>query len=209
MVVGSLKELGDWKLGKIMTYQSDGVWSLDIQLPQRTDFEYKYLLVTNHVALWEEGPNRKLSLSQNLSGSIHLIDFWQQPVPQSPLQMDTRFSDVKDQLLAGICISFNVYVGSLINGPIETMYVVGGIKPLGDWDKSKANEMTFVSGVAGVGWWSKSFVVPENQFPFEYKFMMELQDGRVVWEKGRNHVFHPVTSSDLVAAVFSNTIFLT
>lgn len=97
MIGGNIKELGNWKLP--IALESDPKYefhSITLTLPRFCDvciftsqsffiinhiswcnqFEYKYLLQTNEVAVWEEGPNRLFTLQQGLTG-VSISDQWQ------------------------------------------------------------------------------------------------------------------------------------
>jgi hypothetical protein len=76
----SIDELGNWQIGKRMSYvpNSHGLWAIEIALPQKIKLEYKYLLAKNLSDIqWENGPNRSLSIEQNVAGTIEVRDMWQ------------------------------------------------------------------------------------------------------------------------------------
>jgi hypothetical protein len=49
-----------------------------VNLPQKAKFEYKYLLTKDLYDMqWENGPNRCLSIDQNITGTVEVRDVWQ------------------------------------------------------------------------------------------------------------------------------------
>jgi hypothetical protein len=64
-IVGSCAELGNWQDIAVMNPQEWPCWSVEVQMHELySDIEFKYVKVRKdgHVAHWERGHNRKLSL---------------------------------------------------------------------------------------------------------------------------------------------------
>jgi hypothetical protein len=64
-IVGSCAELGNWQDIAVMNPQEWPCWSLEVQMHElHSDIEFKYVKVRKdgHVAQWERGHNRKMSL---------------------------------------------------------------------------------------------------------------------------------------------------
>ena len=76
-VIGSINELGNWDQKKAlkMKWKERNIWSgtLFFKNDQIKDFEYKFIYLSKGIIkIWEDGNNRKFSLSQ-IKGLIESI----------------------------------------------------------------------------------------------------------------------------------------
>eukprot|EP01097_Dermamoeba_algensis_P007474 TRINITY_DN4710_c0_g1_i1.p1 TRINITY_DN4710_c0_g1~~TRINITY_DN4710_c0_g1_i1.p1 ORF type:complete len:329 (-),score=39.75 TRINITY_DN4710_c0_g1_i1:157-1143(-) len=262
LIAGSAPQLGEWKFGRLLTYQGDGFWDVELLLPEGITLEYKYLIMSGNTIFWEDGHNRIVSLvSADPSKVVLICDFWQAPAPASPLvsAVDDRGANDKE-----VVVTFNVYLFQSLPNP-QAVYVVGNISHLGFWSADSANEMVEVSLMSSpstnstgdtdpslqsntspsphendsqltysashssqlsvpincprslsypsmsstcFSWYSKQITIPEQLFPFEYKFVL-FQDDQMVWESGGNHVMRLKPHNQDVCVIICNAPFST
>ena len=83
-IIGSLNELGRWNQDKVLKLNwDDGVWRKQIPYINGTDFEFKFILISNgKVIKWEEGNNRPFKYNnvclnlRNGNKQYGLITIW-------------------------------------------------------------------------------------------------------------------------------------
>jgi len=76
-LAGSISELGDWNTDDSVALSSADypVWSLTIDLPANTDFQYKFIRKeTDGSIVWESDPNRETTTPS--SGAVTLTSTW-------------------------------------------------------------------------------------------------------------------------------------
>lgn len=117
-ILGSLKELGNWKESKMKLKWTEGhIWKGSLKLPSEiTNFTYKFVCAGDKHMRWEQGADRifdksKFEINDDM---INLDCVWE------------HFS-----------ISFNIYYP--LSNSTEYMQVVGDLKELGSWFKNGAS----------------------------------------------------------------------
>ncbi|KAF9454874.1 carbohydrate-binding module family 20 protein [Macrolepiota fuliginosa MF-IS2] len=75
-ITGSIDALSNWSTGDSLLLSSANypVWSLTVNIPASTSFEYKYIRINNGSVTWESDPNR--SYTTGASGSATIGDTW-------------------------------------------------------------------------------------------------------------------------------------
>ncbi|KAG8856251.1 hypothetical protein FRB96_006563 [Tulasnella sp. 330] len=77
-LTGSLSQLSDWSptagYALLMTNPNYPEWTLTVNLPASTTFQYKYIRIYNGVTTWESDPN--LSFTTPASGTASTNDTW-------------------------------------------------------------------------------------------------------------------------------------
>ncbi|KAF8322020.1 glucoamylase G2 [Clavulina sp. PMI_390] len=75
-IVGSIAQLNNWASGDPIELTSLGnsSWTVTIEIPAGSSFEYKYIQTLNGTVTWESDPNRSLTAPSN--GSYTENDVW-------------------------------------------------------------------------------------------------------------------------------------
>jgi 1,4-alpha-glucan branching enzyme len=75
-LVGSIPQLGNWNTGNAVPLSASGytstnpVWSVTVNLPVGTSFQYKYLRKNQDGSVvWESDPNRSYSVGSSCAGA--------------------------------------------------------------------------------------------------------------------------------------------
>lgn len=66
----------------------------------------------------------------------------------------------------------------------ESLYLLGSVKELGEWNESKALKMTYEDGI-----WSTEVDIKRNVKSFEYCYIVRNDNGAVRKEWGKPHLF--------------------
>mgnify|MGYP000211229214 CR=1 FL=1 len=66
----------------------------------------------------------------------------------------------------------------------ESLYLLGSVKELGEWNESKALKMTYEDG-----FWSTEVDIKRNVKSFEYCYIVRNDNGAVRKEWGKPHLF--------------------
>eukprot|EP00698_Gefionella_okellyi_P004379 TRINITY_DN14049_c0_g1_i1.p1 TRINITY_DN14049_c0_g1~~TRINITY_DN14049_c0_g1_i1.p1 ORF type:complete len:1082 (-),score=226.96 TRINITY_DN14049_c0_g1_i1:85-3183(-) len=213
VVVGSCKELGNWdaSLGKVMTYAGDGRWMADVHIKRLTRFEYKYCVRYAHAGnecIWEAGDNRIMTLNAH----THVRDTWQPALSESDFLMQrAAFRDVVYRRLTPrslppvrtlddhVAVTFVVHAARVAPG--QSVYVVGSIPRLGNWDVTRGLRMFD----GDYPFWKASLTFRKSDYAnVEYKYVL-LSDADTtpdnasgaIWEAGPNRLLH--ASADEIA----------
>ncbi|KAK0202033.1 glucoamylase [Desarmillaria ectypa] len=75
-LTGSIDALQDWSTSTALLLNTDNypTWSITLDLPASTYFEYKFIRIYNGVVTWESDPNREFTTPA--SGSYIINDSW-------------------------------------------------------------------------------------------------------------------------------------
>ncbi|KAK2464204.1 hypothetical protein APHAL10511_003661 [Amanita phalloides] len=75
-VTGNLNELGNWSPSNAVPLNANSypTWSVTVNLPSNTAFQYKYIRIFNGAVKWESDPNRQATTPG--SGSYVEMDIW-------------------------------------------------------------------------------------------------------------------------------------
>lgn len=75
-VTGNLRELGNWSPSSAVPLSASAypTWSVTVNLPASTTFQYKYIRIFNGAVTWESDPNRQATTPA--SGSFVQNDSW-------------------------------------------------------------------------------------------------------------------------------------
>ncbi|KAE8149099.1 Six-hairpin glycosidase-like protein [Aspergillus avenaceus] len=82
-IVGSVSQLGNWNTGSAIALSADRytannpLWTVTVNLPAGSSFEYKYIRVQGGSVTWESDPNRKLTVTSSCGvKSVVQSDVW-------------------------------------------------------------------------------------------------------------------------------------
>lgn len=85
-LTGSISQLGDWStlassaiaLSASQYTSTSPTWSVTVDLPAGTNFEYKFLVLnTDGSVTWEDGANRSFTTSSTCASAASINDTWQ------------------------------------------------------------------------------------------------------------------------------------
>ena len=76
----------------------------------------------------------------------------------------------------------------------SSVYIVGNVEELGNWDVNKAVGPFFNNrkSIANYPTWFYDISLPSGK-KIEYKYIMKDSSGNVIWESGANHKYSTVT----------------
>lgn len=186
-IVGSVPELSsfDTKNAQPMSY-SDSLWSFDLVLNNRGNFEYSYILMKDSGELeFESGPVRKFYLTP--FNEYFVRDEWKSYSEESPFLSSAfkkvfYFNNVVVKETPG-----NVTIRlSANNIPLNGEIVMCGNHPsLGSWQPDRAKKLYQNKD----GLWE--IALNRNELPeiFEYKFIQIINNNdvrKITWEQGEN-----------------------
>jgi len=190
LLTGNLQELGKWSLPLVLhSNETNSFHSINLTLPRNCKLEYKYLLRTNDVAIWERGRNRHLIVDQCITG-IFISDEWQERDSELPIQSikltNTVLSSKK------IPIRCRVRCNHIKRDNI-TIRIVGNSTQLGEWKPKKAPKMLPVTDTTSIyphDWFEYCFEVLHEELPLQFKYVACGKiDNKMftAWEGGYNH----------------------
>jgi len=208
-VLGSHHMIGSWDPAKAfrMDYCSDGEWLSEIEFPyDDLYFEYKYIVKDDSGNIvWEFGPNRKPLgnipfLDSGKSQTVELRDAWHSGYSPESVFNSSIFSEVvfsRDGVSEGklaaekgkqsgpeTLIRLCVSAPRVSRG--ESVFIVGSISVLGNWDVNKALPMEFQQ----FPFWCTDIVAGSDICDFEYKYIIKDESGKVIlYEGGDNRLF--------------------
>ena len=126
-------------------------------------FEYKYLLQTNNVAVWEEGPNRRFVVEQPITG-VCVSDHWRAPgrpvTPQRSLIKDFALSRT------GVVVCFRVECAAIERKDFEVR-LSGNLRALGAWQPSGSLLLHACPAAPKSSWYQACIAVEYCDFPLE------------------------------------------
>ncbi len=210
VLAGSLPELGEWQVPRRLvrdhTQPGGACWRLELAMPQRSAFEYKYLVVRGAAAAWEAGPNRCVALRQLVPGGLLLQDRFdagvaappQLLVDELPLQLQT------------ICVQFQLLVpAEAARPPPVAVYVLADRASCGAWGVQAAQRMQWVAtGTAGLLVYSLLRMLPQVELPMQYKYALARDEaGALQWEHGGNRTVRIQDGSQLVSVLRVQDLF--
>ncbi|MDL2223205.1 4-alpha-glucanotransferase [Bacteroidales bacterium OttesenSCG-928-M11] len=183
-VVGSIPELGSGSSGKavLMNYQNNGIWQVEIELPNKTKtFEYSYFLKFNDEIIFEEWAKVKHTFKTTGNDSYFLFDHWQE-IPH-----DTNFYSS--------AFTKSLFSHSTINEPQkgdtiikvwaprleknQRLALLGNQNCWSNWEKPQWLTSTNAPE------WEICFERDQLQYPVEYKFCI-FDGDKQIWEEGSN-----------------------
>lgn len=183
-VVGSIPQLGNGEPSKaaLMNYLDEGIWRLDIEVPDNTkSFEYTYFLKHNEEIIFEEWKKIHHTFEAKKGFASYLIqDYWQDQPRDSVFyssaftkslfahSADSKKSSDKDTLI-------KVWIPTLRKE--QRPAVFGNC-----WDNWKQPQWLVPAGDSE---WEFSFDRKGLLSPLEYKFCV-LEGNDRIWEEGDN-----------------------
>jgi len=193
-VTGSLPELGSWDMpsAKIMQYAGDGIWILELDMPDEpVHFEYRYFLSSNNSFLFEEWQrNHKQNITDSKPNYV-LIDYWQNQ-PQNTAFFSSAFykswfahpgGNVRRIVHSKKKLSIKVLAPVIDRN--QSVAIMGNQAEMGNWDAGKALVMT-----SDHFEWSIELDASALSYPVEYKFCIIDNESKslIEWEEGENRV---------------------
>jgi hypothetical protein len=209
-LTGSVPELGDWLVPKRMvrdhSHPSGTRWRVEVAMPQRAVFEYKYLLVHSPAAVWEDGANRRVALKQVVPGGLLLQDRFNAPLGPLP----GLVVDALPLELQSICVCFQlIFPPEAASVVPSRLYVLADRGSCGAWrpqSNLRMRQSDSVSSTATV--FSVFRVLPQIELPLQYKYAYCREDSEeVVWECGPNRTVHVQDGSQLVSVLLVQDVF--
>lgn len=205
LLVGDIEALGANDEGRavVMNYQGDGLWRYSIEVPNTvTVFNYRYLVKQGDNFRKEWGAPHCFSSGESVE-EYRLQDRWrEQPAEMSFYSsaftegiFSRRHTYPDSGVLAPGAIRFKVYAPQM--SPDELLVMVGNCPALGNWDVSKAPQLSDTAFPE----WQLTFEAGELTFPLEYKFVVVRTQQRevVAWESGENRRFvDPIAEDEAV-----------
>jgi LysM repeat protein len=175
-VVGSLPELGEWDTaGGLLLEASAGsgsstIWRGTASLPPNMGVGFKFFkLQTDGAAVWEEDPNRGFDTPSCGSPGFQVGGQWH----------GTESSDDSNE---GSACTTNVTFETALSTEFgESVWVVGSLPELGEWDVSKGFMLTASSSSGSPTAWTGTLSLP-SQSSASFKFVKLQTDGTPVWE---------------------------
>jgi len=216
-LLGSLPELGNMvpvASGK-MSYASGHTWTTEIALPSGIEiaFTYRYIIRNDSGdILSEEANNRTFTLdldpaAYGLHDLVEIIDTWNPPSDPDSLFLTAPFVEAifrrQAQERAPTTRSTPDNVPglttvrlSLINPRVQagdTVWVVGSIPALGEWDSEKAAPMDG----SDFPRWKLDLALDAGQIPFIYKYLIKDGTGKIVaHDEGPDRSFQTSAGDD-------------
>ncbi|MDR0138937.1 alpha-amylase family glycosyl hydrolase [Metabacillus idriensis] len=92
------------------------------------------------------------------------------------------------EVLSGKQSSARFIVNNASTNPGQSIYIVGNVSELGNWDASKAAGPMYNQVITKYPAWYYDVSVPAGR-NIEFKFIKKDASGNVVWESGANHVY--------------------
>jgi alpha-amylase len=156
--VGGAPELGAWDPAHAVPLDPSGYpnWTAAVAIPAGTAFEYKYVKLSGDTVLWESRANRTATVPAD--GRYAVADGWEAG--------------------ATVAAAITLHVTA---EPGQSLYIVGSVPALGNWDPGSAVPLTQVDPTT----WTTTKDLPGSQL-IEYKYIRRNPDGGVVWESDPN-----------------------
>ncbi|MEL6633430.1 MAG: 4-alpha-glucanotransferase [Bacteroidota bacterium] len=183
--------------GVPLHYLGNGQWELPIKLPDSFSGEisYKYYILNEGRGSREEefGTPRSLHIPTKRFNEIHTSDTWRSSWEEDNVHLSAAFLRTLTQReapIAGTTPKGSIHRFQLRAGQIARNHgiaIVGGHPDLGNWDESKAVELSD----AHFPFWSVDLSLKGPSQTIEYKFLLIDKDTRAVigWENRDNRRF--------------------
>ncbi|KAL6052916.1 4-alpha-glucanotransferase dpe2, variant 3 [Balamuthia mandrillaris] len=236
-LVGDLPSLGLWnpvQSVRMNWVAEEGDWEGEVELEPHLNIEYKFVVVNSHSRIavrWEGDPNRTLRVPPTNALLSHV---WQEGLgPFEEVKRTAAFSKVifrgknsdapspsiaqeelNEALREGLekrnddssSVLLQLKLRHDYVGSSKSICVVGSCETLGSWYPSRALPLSRV----GESLWQLTILVPEDDIPFEYKYILrDSSFTEVAWESGPNRVFNafPDQLEDMPLFLFDDGLF--
>ncbi|CAK9278762.1 unnamed protein product [Sphagnum jensenii] len=195
LLVGSDPLLGSWDLARakhmLPRHEGDAqlIWEVGVSVPANFHSQYSYCMVDEHmnVLKWEAGARRSLELPEGLENGavVEVHDQWQDGSSPDALLQTSAFKNVifrKDHHASERSTMVQFKVNCVQLEPGQSVFVVGNIPELGEWDDGAALPLS--SSVGDDFLWQCMTTVRRENFPIHYKYILKNRFGEVVSETG-------------------------
>lgn len=201
-VVGSHPALGEWEIDQApnMQYDADGAWSLEIDIPADStfDFSYKYCLIhTDGAVEWEWGKNRSFQLKANQTDEVHIRDFWRAKSLMENALHSSAFTRVlmkhekpKRRKVRSSSATHRFSIQAPRISKDYELCIIGSDPALGAWEESQAVIMddydypTFSVDV--------KLQHPDQLLTYKFAIYDKQEKKITTWEAGENRILRPV-----------------
>ena len=191
-----------------LTYVDADNWQIEIDFPQATTLQYKYVVCRDNTQIRQEwGEPHTLHLSKQVT-SCRVFDTWCD-IPVNNAFFSSAFTQsiyarksAKKTTQAAKPGSILFQVKSAMVAPNEVLAIVGSCKALGEWDIKKAVKMNDKQFPL----WTAVVDAGKAGGEFEYKFViLDANSGDVkAWESRSNRHFIVPQTADCDAIVVSD-----
>ncbi len=201
-LVGSHPALGDWnsETAPSMTYESGGIWSLSIDLPdeKKISFSYKYCLQhADGSVQWEWGKDRTFDLKGDKAAEVFVRDFWRPKALQENALHSSAFTRVlmkqdvnkrRKARPASATHRFQLMAPRISDG--YDFCILGSDPALGAWDEEKV----VILDDHAYPLFSVDVTLENPKEPVHYKFAIYDKAARkiITWENRENRSCLPV-----------------
>ncbi|KAG0604636.1 hypothetical protein M758_10G186000 [Ceratodon purpureus] len=212
MIVGSdaLLGAGVVEKGQSMTPHQEGdvlVWQVSISVPEHFETEYNYVVVDDrfHVLRHESGAQRVLKFPDGLpnGATVEVHDLWQDS-SETLLTKDayrkvlfgegrcravgdgvTKTSSIPAiplSLAESVVVQFKIKCSILDSD--QSIFITGSSSELGVWNNAAAIPLSNEGGSS----WQCMVVIPREDFPLSYKYLLKSKSGMDTFENSENRV---------------------
>ena len=193
-ITGSSQQLGKNDLSKAMqlTCTAPGQWQGEIKcnLTKERTVSYKYFVKGEEGIHHEAGKGRTIALNSSTK-EIETFDQWQGNSVDAPF-LSSPFSEVFFADNNWPYTQTHIHTNELIirvtvpNVPKGGQVLIcGAQKKLGEWDPSQAKPLRRMENLK----WERSFeITKEDGAQWEFKFLIRMPQGELVWEDRFNRV---------------------